>query len=569
MAVTKKQKRRPEKPTPSALLRRLDRCKAEFGTAAAAAKLDFLRRLQRCRLSSARDVLALHDALCFLRAFPDNHELLSLAERMLNGFPRRTDLRKFRDELEDSGIAGTVTQFEFFWFTARWLERRWPGCLTVDWDSFEAGDQLEALLNLLMPYSESPALDEWDLPLREWVRRLKGPGETDAGFLVRRFEALDAGTFLREKSYDELEIPLRIKPGPATPSRTTAKYAKSPVIFQTNALDTRRPDLRKEIGRTPVRVHNLSLREGQSLIDLARAAMVPRRRDLDIFEYADNNDVRLVDCDGGLQFACIGAIPEWRLMLEAVYGFLTLKNGVPTGYVLSSALFNSSEVAYNVFETFRGAESARVYLSVLAALRHLFGSDAFTIDPYQLGHDNEEGLQSGAWWFYYKLGFRPRDATVRSVLRKELDRMKRNRRHRSSVATLQELSSENLFFHLGANRADVMGRLSPGNVGMKIVRMMAGRFGSDREAGLHECSKEAAKLLGVRSFKGFTKGERLWWERWSPLVLALPGVRRWSAADKRALVMVIRAKGGRRESDFVRRFDAHTKLRAAVLKLAR
>ena len=48
----------------------------------------------------------------------------------------------------------------------------------------------------------------------------------------------------------------------------------------------------------------------------------------------------------------------------------------------------------------------------------------------------------------------------------------------------------------------------------------------------------------------------------------LPGVERWSGTDKRALVKVIRAKGGRRESDFVRRFDGHRRLRRAVLQLA-
>ena len=46
-------------------------------------------------------------------------------------------------------------------------------------------------------------------------------------------------------------------------------------------------------------------------------------------------------------------------------------------------------------------------------LRALFGCDSFAIDPYQLGHHNAEGLSSGAWWFYYKLGFRPIDPAAR------------------------------------------------------------------------------------------------------------------------------------------------------------
>ena len=35
------------------------------------------------------------------------------------------------------------------------------------------------------------------------------------------------------------------------------------------------------------------------------------------------------------------------------------------------------------------------------------------------------------------------------------------------------------------------------------------------------------------------------------------------------LARVVRAKGGRRESDFVRRFDRHRRLRQAVLELSR
>jgi hypothetical protein len=50
-------------------------------------------------------------------------------------------------------------------------------------------------------------------------------------------------------------------------------------------------------------------------------------------------------------------------------------------------------------------------------------------------------------------------------------------------------------------------------------------------------------------------------------VLALPGLTRWSAADRRAAVRVVRAKGGRRESDFAARFAAHPRLVRALFAL--
>ena len=46
------------------------------------------------------------------------------------------------------------------------------------------------------------------------------------------------------------------------------------------------------------------------------------------------------------------------------------------------------------------------------------------------------------------------------------------------------------------------------------------------------------------------------------------GVERWSREDKLALAKVARAKGGRRETDYMRLFNEHKKLRRALLKLA-
>jgi hypothetical protein len=297
----------------------------------------------------------------------------------------------------------------------------------------------------------------------------------------------------------------------------------------------------------------------------------PRHRDLLVFLCGDPRDVRMVDCGDGLQFACMGAVPARRLMLESVYGFLTLQSGVPIGYVLVSALFGSAEVAYNVFETFRGRGAAEIYAKLLAMVHALFGVDTFAVDPFQLGHGNDEGLRSGAWWFYYKLGFRPHDAATKRLVRAERAALKRDPEYRTPRAKLDALASEYMFLHLDRPRADVLGRIDLGAIGAHVSRALAERGGGDREAALAACSDEAARLLGMRPPRARTwaAGERLWWERWAPLVVSLPGVGRWSPARRRALAAVIRAKGGRRESDFVTRFDAHLPLRRALLTLTR
>lgn len=549
------------------LLRRLESLRLTHGAPAAAEKGALLSALERAQLRSAREVLRLHEALVFLRAYPDDALVLARVERMLAAFARRRDLRVHRTALEDSGLAGTDIRFRFFAATALRLARRWPGQLRYDWDAFDDATRLEELLPLLIVDAESPGLDEYDYGLRGWLARMKGPREGDAAFVTQRLGARIADPVLYERVFDGVDAPMVLHAGPDTPSRTRAHWPRPRVHFQRAPLGRGRPDLAAELARPPRSIRSLAPRDGRRMLDLAMEAMVTRSRDLDVFAYGDPNDVRLVDCGDGLEFACIGALPSRRLLLESVYGFLTLKNGVPTGYVLTSALYGSSEIAYNVFETYRGAEAGAVYGRVLAMTRHLFRVDSFTIYPYQLGDGNDEAIDSGAWWFYRKLGFEPRDPGARRVMRAEEQRMRRDSAHRSSRSTLRQLAKENVYWHLGPPREDVIGLLPLANAGLAVGRMLAKRFGAAQGRGADACTREAAALLGGGPGRGWSRDERRAFDRWAPLVLLLPGVSRWSAAERRALLAVIRAKGGRRETDFVHRFDAHRKLRRALATL--
>lgn len=549
-------------------LRSLERARAEFGGDAAGRKALLLAALGRRRFARAPDLARFHEVLCFLRAYPDDARVLRLAEDLLARFDRRPDVRRHRRALADSGIAGTEIRFRFYAHTASWLARRWGDRLRVDWGEFSEGERLDGMLGLLAHYAETPALDEYAFPLKAWVDRLKGPHETDAAFLVRRFDRLRVDGFLRETIYEALDLPLRLLPGPTTPARTREIVRAGRPVFQTRPLRRTIASLGEEIAVPPRAVRAATGRAAERLIDLARGAMVARRRDLDAFTHAARGDVRLVECGDGLQIACIGVVPERRFLLESLYGYLVLKNGAPVAYGTSCALFGSSEFAFNVFEAFRGAEAAYILGRILSMVRHLFGVDSFTMIPYQLGEENPEALRSGAWWFYQRLGFRPRDGAILRRMREELRAMRADPAHRSSIATLKALAKGNVYFHARRRREDVLGVVPLAAVGLAVSESLARDFGADRERAARARSREAAALLGVRSFAGFSPGERLAWERWSPLVTILPGVARWPVEDRRALVAVVRAKGGPRESDFVLRFDRHARLRRSVIAIA-
>ena len=62
-------------------------------------------------------------------------------------------------------------------------------------------------------------------------------------------------------------------------------------------------------------------------MDLARACMVTRAATSTRSPTAIRGTCGS-SIGGGLAFACIGVVPERRLLLESVYAFLTLGNGV-------------------------------------------------------------------------------------------------------------------------------------------------------------------------------------------------------------------------------------------------
>lgn len=554
--------------TPRRLLMQLESVRLQFGPDAAAQRKRLLRDLRGAELPRAADVARLHELLCFCRAYPDDPALLALVERMLAGFVKRADLQRHREALADSGIAGTDINYRFYATMARWAAERWPDRLRIDWQESDA-DRIAGVLSLLATYSETPALDELGLEAREWLEQMKGPREADGAFLARRLGTLGLDGFAHEYLYENLDVWMVLDGGPGGPSRTAARFAGVPAVFQAEPPEARRPDLGQELARGPQAITHAGPKAARELVDLAREALITRSRDLDAFAWADPRDVTLIDDGGGLVFVLYGQTPERRLMFEAVYGYLILRSGVPVGYGVVSSLFGSIEVAFNLFETFRGAETGHLYARLLAGLLQFFEADTFTAYPYQLGGDgNEEGLRTGAWWFYQKLGFRSRDRAILRLMRAELAKMKRRPGYRSPLPVLKRLVEGNVYYDMGTPREDIIGRLALAEFGLKVSTYLAKRFGSQRHLAGPVCAREARARLGETARMPRAAGEKLAWERWGPVVVLLPGVERWSRAEKRALAAVVRAKSGRRESDFVARFDAHRKLRAALVRLA-
>jgi hypothetical protein len=535
----------------------LERLRGCYGADAANLKLAPLRRLARAQLATASQVQRLHEILCFLRAYPDDARVLVLARHMLNGFSRRADLVRHAASLADTGIAGTEIRYRFFWPTARWLATRWPHLLRLDCADADAAVRLAQALPMLAPVAAAEWLRAARLPPFEAIARLRGRLQpTDATCLTDLIERLPGDSFTREAFADGIDATYVLEPSSDGPARGRAHFPVAPFAFQSMPPCRERPDLRAALQVPPCAVSGLSVRHGAALIELARCAMVTRARDLMAFEYATPYAARLVDDGGGLAFAFCGVVAERRLLLPAIFGGLILRNGVPIGYVQLDVLGPHAAVSFNMFETFRGGEAAFVFSRLLATARHVFGARSFSIEPYQLGQGNDEAVESGAWWFYYRLGFRPHDSRSIRLAGRELQRIRARPRHRSSDQTLRALADSHLFFDGDRAHPYSLPRLAP-ILARATARLAAAGGG---RAGQRACEAASLRVTGLRSLSGFSRGERVMWRRWAPLLASLPGIARWPGAQRAALVALIRAKGGASEMDFLTHFAAHDRL---------
>ena len=122
------------------------------------------------------------------------------------------------------------------------------------------------------------------------------------------------------------------------------------------------------------------------------------------------------------------------------------KNGVPAGYIEVLSLFDRAEVGFNLYYTFREGESAWIYARLLQLLHQMLGVNTIVVDPYQIGHENDEAIDSGAFWFYRKLGFRPANPEVARLLEREERRIAESPGFRSSRNTLKKLAAGHLIF---------------------------------------------------------------------------------------------------------------------------
>lgn len=441
------------------MLGRLEAAKRQFGTPQEVDVEALLAALGRRRFQDAASLIRFHEALLFFRAYPANREILRLADELLSSFSERLD--RFRrdggdptpfDEPDVSGIAGSGLAAIFSYDMARWLAARRPADVEIDWEATDPA-LLGPLLMRFHPMFAEDALVEANIPHREWFRAAKTGRGSDLGWLVASMKKLRLETEL----YDHARIAIQWNLQNSRMTRTNLRLPGRRQFFFHDQPLLRRSDvsLGAELESPPLRLERLNRSRGEQFLDLTRETSAMRYRELHGFTYGDPAHVVRAELGRGVEVFVSGVPPEHRLPLRAYHAGMFFKNGVPIGYIECLTLFERIEVGFNLYYTFREGETAWLYARLLRVFRQLLGVSSFAVDPYQLGFHNEEAIESGAFWFYRKLGFRPASAKVAKLLEAEEAKLRSNPAYRTPARTLHRLSAGWMIYEMpGTRRGD-------------------------------------------------------------------------------------------------------------------
>lgn len=530
-------------------------------------KRALLEALERTSVGHAATLRRLHETLCFLQAHPDDAEVLALVDRALEAIPARvTRLGPgARRRLHDSGIASTTLDYPFGLPMARWLASRFPADADVAWRRFHDEDRLDETLSLLATTAEGDAFSEGGMGWREWLRVAKGGRRlTDLQLLLEVFGRTGLPTEARDWLFENLGLPIQWRPRGPGASRTLARGAPPRVFFHEAGLDRSAGDLVDALSRPLPALARAPRELAESLVDSARVAMATRQRELHAFSYPNPDDVLVVRGGRGLVLAFIGIMPDFRLPLEAYYGFLALKNGVPVSYGGGWELFGTLDFAVNIFASFRQGESAYLATQLLRAYRRIFGMRTVVVDRYQLGHESTEALRSGSFYFYHRLGFRPRNPDVLRVLETERTKIAADASYRSPVRVLEQLAGDEVFLSLPGGLPAPEKRLRATDVAALVARFVAREYGGDRVAAVRETAARVGLVLGVPRRASWPLSERRAFEGMSLVAALIEDLARWPVAARRALVAVMRAKGASSEMRYAHQLDGHRRLRRSL-----
>lgn len=454
-----------------------------FGQVETAGKLQLLNAVELQHLKSKTTLQLYHDTLLFLMAYADNKQVYTLAQQKLEElqlYIQSNETIQYR--LYNTGITGTKLCAAFGFEITKWLRKQYPDSIRID--SFEAPEaQLQSIVCAMMTKLESEILQDSYFTWQEWMERSLATGETILDGLISVFDNNNTRPEVKDELWTTMGVNTEIQ-------ITTPIGLPASLIL---------PYFHKELLRKPTKLApatkavkvKLNDAEAAAVLACSRMILVRHLREIDPISFTDARLVSYYQLPRGLSIALMEMIPERRHPIDSYMGYTVFKNGLPVAYAGSWLLFDSGRIGLNIFPAYRGGESQYIFQQILEVHAQVYKLKRFTVDPYQIGGKNSDGIKSGAFWVYYHAGFRPMQQEQLQLANSEAKKIKTIKGYRSPAAVLKQLAKTKMELQLPKKSV----RFDANDLSLAYAAILQKKFKNNRCKFEKDIAKQLASIL--------------------------------------------------------------------------
>ena len=464
------------------------RALAVSGSAGVNQQLDCIRELRNTPLQPNKTLIAYHDALLFACAFPADKKIKTIAEAELKRITSFLRGKKTIKAFINSGMPFTACHSFFSHDFTRWLMKH-DGC-TISFGQFKNGSlTLNDVLKLTLPSMERNETTA-GLGNEELLDVLLVNKNDRLSFLVNELSRLDGFPYIKDQLFESLGIHCDIIPRNKYFSVAYNRIAVPATYFRrepTGAFDPA-----ELLNRPFSEPATLNEKEKLQLVTVIKNSMALKDRETDTVTFMDEASLRLYYAESGISMAVYGMVAERQLPLESYAGYTLFMNGFPAAYGGAWLFGPVANFGINIFETFRGAASGHILCQLLRLYRQVFGISSFEIEPYQFGFDNPDGIKTGAFWFYFRYGFQPKDKMLLQLSLKEKEKIKTHKNYRTPAKTLIKFTESNMVLQLAAKKPVPVADISD-----KVIRFIHKKYKCDNIKAEADCIEKFTTLTGI------------------------------------------------------------------------
>ncbi|MBK9399636.1 MAG: hypothetical protein IPN36_01905 [Bacteroidetes bacterium] len=556
-------------PAPSKLIAELHSLRAAFDDVSLRKKENIIQELSLVKITKSKDLLELSETLLFLMAYPHHKLFLKKLTLLLEKTRTRTKtmIRKTKraGSLENTGLTGTHVKACFSFELIEWLLHKYPNSLTLD--SFGSDPELVfTLISPLLPASLREHFNEGGYEtVEQWLTFTVSKNRYEQLlFISRLFTDAALPMHIRNQHFDQLEMYVDVDLN-SVPGRLDIRGTQRPLYFHKSSI-IRKIDLPQLLNEPLPAPVVLNEKEKQHLITAMRLQLLTLYRETDPATYADENDLHVYDAGRGMDIVLIGMDADHRQPIDSYIGFMAFKNRLPYAYGGAWLLGKMAKIGINVFPSYRGGESAWFFAQLMRVYKQVFQPAYFVAEPYQVGRNNPEGIETGAFWFYYRLGFRPVQRKLQDLAKKEFERLLQNKNHKTSKRILEQLVEDEMVLLINSDSGILKFKYDTASLSAALTKYIRQRYKGDTRAAEQEAVSTLCADLHISddaTYAALKPGL----EKIALYIQAGGGIKKWNESDRQLLLNMIAEKAIGRDSEYAILYAKHEKLEQLLCKL--